>query len=511
MTGGNYRTQRSALNWVAGVAVSITTIAIAFVTTPLLLRFLGAERFGATRAAADWFGHLTILELGLGGALAPLLALALGQGDEERVRRTLAAGVRAFVTVALVAAAAGLVITLFIGRLVPVAPELLRDLRIACLIGTAGLLLYPLAPFRQLADASQRGYAIHRTAFAQSLVTTLLAVALAFHGLGITGQFVALVAGQVVFAWVITRDGLARHRGVLAESFAVPVDPEARAAIRKLNVPSLLFDLSSRAGLLTDNIVIALILGPAAVVPLFLTQRLPQLAQAQLQGVGNASWAALGELHALGRHDVFNARLVELTRLVAALSLAALVPIAAYNHAFVNLWVGSEHFGGSAVTALAAVNAFMLALVSLWGWCFSGTGRIAALVPIMMISSALNLALSVAGAYAIGLPGPLLGTAIAIAGTTLWYLPAQLHRDFGTPLGGLVRAVAMPLAWAALPALGIWWLARTSPPSSWPALAVETAAAGALMLAIWWFFELGAGERAHYAGRLKMVLARKAG
>jgi O-antigen/teichoic acid export membrane protein len=511
VTGGNYRTQRSALNWIAGVAVSLTTIAIAFVTTPLLLRFLGAERFGATRAAADWFGHLSLLELGLGGALAPLLAMALGRGDDGLVRRTLAAGVRAFVKVALAAVAAGLVITLFIGRLVPVSPALLRDLRIACLIGTAGLLLYPLAPFRQLADAAQRGYAIHRTAFAQSLVTTLLAVALAWKGLGISGQFVALVAGQVVFAIVMTRDGLRQRPGLLKEAASAPADPAARAAIRKLNVPSLLFDLSSRAGLLTDNIVIALVLGPSAVVPLFLTQRLPQLAQSQLQGVGNASWAALGELHALGRHEVFNARLVELTRLVAALSLAALVPIAAYNHAFVNLWVGPEHFGGSAVTALAAANAFMLALVSLWGWCFSGTGQIAVLVPIMMIGSVLNLALSVAGAYAIGLAGPLLGTAIAIAGTTLWYLPAQLHQKFGTPLGSLVRAVMMPLAWAALPAAGIGWLARTNPPSSWPILAVETAAAGALMLAVWWFFELSGAEREHYAGRLKMVLARKAG
>ena len=147
------------------------------------------------------------------------------------------------------------------------------------------------------------------------------------------------------------------------------------------------------------SIVIALVLGPSAVMPLFLTQRLPQLAQVQLQGVGNASWAALGELHALGRHYVFNARLVELTRLLAALSLAALVPIAAYNHAFVNLWVGGANYGGSPVTALAAVNAFLLALVTLWGWCFSGTGQIAVLVPMMMLSAVLNLALSVAGAY----------------------------------------------------------------------------------------------------------------
>ena len=498
------------MTWGAGVGVSAATIAIAFITTPLLLKFLGPERFGAARAAADWFGHLTLLELGLGGALAPLLALALGTSDLAAVRRTAAAGVRAFVRVALAAVAAGLLITWLIARLVPVSPPLVRDLQTGCLVASLGLLLYPLAPFRQLADASQRGYAIHLIAFCQSVTTTVLAVLLAWQGMGITGQFVALIAGQLLFALLITRDGLRRHPGILRSAATEPVDPASRAAIRKLNLPSLLFDLSGRAGLLTDNIVIALVLGPAAVVPLFLTQRLPQLAQAQLQGVGNASWAALSDLHALGRHDVFNARLLELTRLVAALSAAALVPIAAYNGAFVRLWVGEAHFGGTAVTVLAAVNALLLALVSLWGWCFSGTGQVALLVPVMLLSAALNICISVAAAFAIGLPGPLLGTAVAITSTTLWYLPRQLHRRFATPVAGLARAVLAPLAWASVPAALVWWVSRAAPPASWPALAVQVTASAALLLCVWWCFELRAAERAHYLDRMKMVLPGRA-
>ena len=510
MTGGDYRTRRSALTWGAGVAASAATIAIAFVTTPLLLRFLGPERFGATRAVVDWFGHLTLLELGLGGALAPLLALALGRGDATTVRRTAAAGVRAFVRVALAAVPAGLILTLLIARLVPVSPGLVRDLQTAGLVATAGLLAYPLAPFRQLAAAAQRGYTLHILGFVQSVMTTSLAVLLAWQGLGITGQLVAMVVGQVLFALLITRDGLRRHGGILRSAASEPTDPEARAAIRKLNVPSLLFDLSGRTGLLTDNIVIALLLGPAAVVPLFVTQKLPQLAQLQLQGVGNASWAGLADLHALGRHDVFNARLLELTRLVAALSLAALVPIAAYNQAFVRLWVGEAHTAGTAVTLLASVNALLLALVSLWGWCFSGTGQVALLVPVMLVGAALNIAISIAATFAIGVAGPLLGTTIGVTATTLWYLPLQLQRRFGTPAGSLARAVLAPSAWAVLPAALVVWLSRTHPPEGWPALAGHMAGAGALMLCVWWYFELKAVERAHYTERLRMAFRRGA-
>jgi len=102
--------------------------------------------------------------------------------------------------------------------------------------------------------------------------------------------------------------------------------------------------------------------------------------------------------------------------------------------------------------------------------------------------------------------GPLLGTCVAIASTTLWYLPVQLRRRFGTNLGALARAVVMPLLWAALPAAGIVFVAKHHAPASWPALGLHGAAAGLLLLSVWWFGELRADERAHYAERVRMVL-----
>ncbi len=504
--GGNYRTRRSALTFATGVLGTAATLAIAFVTTPLLLRWLGDERYGAFRATADWFGYLTLLELGLGGALAPLLAMAVGRQDTSAVRRTMAEGIRAYTLVAAAAATAGFVITLVIRRLVPVAPALGPDLRTGCLVATILLLLYPLAPFRILADASQRGWFINAASLLQSLITTTAAVLLAWRGFGIKGQFMALVVGQVVLLTVLARDGLKRYPGLLAAAAREPRDAETRAQIHRLNVPTLLFDLAGRTGLLTDNIVIALVLGPAAVAPLFLTQRLLVLSQIQLQGIGNSSWAALGQLHALGRRDVFNARLVDLTRVLAALSAAVLIPIAAYNHVFVRLWVGDARFGGHLVTTLAAINAFLIALTSLWGWCFSGTGQVATLVPVMLAGAALNLGASIAGARLIGLPGPLLGTCLAITVSSLWYLPMQLHRRFGTPLGAIARAALFPLLWAALPAAAIIWFAQRFPPATWPALALHVFATGMLLLGVWWFGELRGDERAHYGERIRMAL-----
>ncbi len=489
------------------MAVTATTVAIAFISTPLLLRWLGPERFGAVRAAGDWLGHLGLLELGLGGALPPLLALALGRGEREQARRILGTGMRLFGVVALASLVAGAVIAMASARLVPVSAALQRDLFLACLVGLVPSLLYPWAPYAALADAEQRGYLVQSFALAQSLVTTAIALTLAWAGWGITGQFVALAAGVALFRLGLAAVGARRLPGGFRAAVERP-DLEASAAIRRLNLPTFLVTLSGRLGLYTDNIVVALMLGPTRVVPLFLTQRLASLAGSQLLGVGNASWAALAELHALGRREVFVERLLDLTRLVAGLAVAVLVPIAAYNQHFVVRWVGATSFGGDAVTLLACVNAYLLALLSLWGWCFGGTGQMPLLAPLAVAGALLNITVSVAATRLVGLPGPLLGTLIGLGATSLWYLPVLLRRHFSVPPRALFRAALLPLLWGLPAGAALRWLARGHTPAGWPGLLSEMALASALLLVFWWSLALTAEERQVFAERVRVALKR---
>ncbi len=48
------RLRRSALTLAAGAVGSVLVTMTGFVTTPVALQYLGAERFGAFRAAVDW-------------------------------------------------------------------------------------------------------------------------------------------------------------------------------------------------------------------------------------------------------------------------------------------------------------------------------------------------------------------------------------------------------------------------------------------------------------------------
>lgn len=500
------RGRRSILNYVSATGLTAVTMVVGLISVPFIVRWLGDERYGAFRAAVDWFGYLSLLELGLAGALLPLLARALSRYDNTAVERTVAAGIRAYARVTALMILAALVLVAFITRLIPVGTENAADLTRAALVATFALLLTPFLPFRWITEARQRGYIVNTLLVVQSLVITGLSLILAYHGWGITGQFVALLVGAVIFFGFLSVLELRRMSTLRRPLLRSAASSDEWKQLWHLNRPTLVEQICGRVSFVSDYVVVALILGPAAVAPLYLTRRLADLAQGQLLGVGNASWAALADLHAIGDLTTFGQRLIEATKLVATLAIAVLVPIAIYNQTFVELWVGSPHYAGFAITITVVCNAFLLGLLTLWGWAFGGTGKVATLVPVYIAAASLNLVASIVFTLNLGLVGPLLGTLVATVLTSAWYVPVQLKRTFGISLAGIARAVALPLVWGVPYTLAVWWMAARTPSIGWLALAGEMGFATVVYMGIWWIAILDVSERAVYGGRLRTLM-----
>lgn len=503
-----HRTGRSVGNFITGVVFQAITLGVGLVATPLLLHWLGDERYGAFKAASDWMSYVNLLELGMGGSLLALLAKAVGQGDREKIRLTLTTGVRVYLRIVAGMLLAGAVLGWLITDLVKVNASLDSELQRGYWLGFLNILLLPLTPFRLLADASQRSYFTNSFLIFQSLLITSFALLVAWAGLGIPGQYLAVLLGGIFFQLLICWDGLRRYPDVFAPVAARQAQVHIEQQLWQLNWPTLLLNLSGQIGLLTDNIIISYSISPAVVVPFFVTQRLGVLAQTQLQGVGNATWAALADLYAKGECEKFNARLIELTQLVAVLGLAFMVAIAAYNPYFIKLWVGQDRFGGEGVNLLVASNGFLLGLLSLWGWCFIGTGNIAKVLLPAVVSSVVNLTISLLGTQRFGIVGPLMGTFVAFITVSLWWVPLRLRQIFGTSLEQLFFAVVKPLAVAIPYAVVVWWFARHHTLWGWFGLVVEMGLTALLYMAIAWLFVFSAAERSGWKSRFSMLLPK---
>jgi O-antigen/teichoic acid export membrane protein len=377
------------------------------------------------------------------------------------------------------------------------------------LIVVAGLLLLPLsAPFRIVLESDQRGYRVNNLLVVQSLATTALSLGFAYYGGGIAGQALAVLIASLPYHLRLLTYGRRRFPRVMrAAAAATPADAAtARARLLSLNRPTFVLNLCGRVGLLSDNIVVAALLGPAAVVPFFATQRIAVMVQGQLQSLGNATWAGLAQLHAAGERELFNRRLVDLTGLVAALGVATLIPVIAFNEAFVTRWLGAQRFGGQALTLVAVLNAFLLSISSLWGWALNGTGRVEQIVRPFGIQTVVNLVMSIALTKALGLIGPMLGTTLGYLSVSIWYFPVLMHRAFGVSGGELRRAIAKPVLLGTPFGIATWMLARMYAPTGWLMLLAEMMLATACYLCAWWLVLLPKSERHLYTKRVAGVL-----
>jgi O-antigen/teichoic acid export membrane protein len=500
------RTRRASANYGSFLLFALVSLAFGFVATPLLLHWLGEERYGAFRVTSDWYGYLNFLELGLGGALLPLLAKAIGSGEGHKVRDLLAAGMRAYSRIMAAMLLAGLLLASFITRLIPVRPEYAHDLRIGCLIGLAPLLWLPVSsPMRAESDARQRSYVINLLLVVQSVLVTAIALFLGWKRWGITGQFIAIACGGCVFNLVLLISGLRRYPGLLASAVRGRYDRAVTSEIWKLNAPTYVVDICGRISLLTDNIVVAAILGPAMVVPLVLTQRLPVLLQGHLQGIGGASWAGLAELFARDDREGFARSLLELTQVVSTLGVGVLAATFALNRYFVSLWVGPSRYGGDRMTFFAVANAFLLALLSLWSWTFTGTGQVRRILKPMLFQTVLNLVLSIFLTRPLGPVGPLIGTFAGFIAVMAWFLPFELRRTFGIGVAGLLATVLKPLAVGIPYAFLLRVIVRMWPPAAWWRLGLELPLFVLVYLAIAWLILFSDGEKQRWMQRVRLL------
>jgi len=501
------RSKRAALTFISNGFLTLITLLTGFVAARLLVRWLGAETLGLFATANGWIGQLAILEMGVGGAMLPLLARAASRGNEAEIRDALSASFRAYRRIAGASLLGAAVVVVLITRLMVVPDSRVIDVRFGLVVGAMSLFLLPLSPLRALVESSQRGYVISIVLVVQSLLITALSLLFAYCHCGVTGQFLAVACGGIPFYVALVVDARRTVRGLRSIFFQDP-SPGSLAELRKLNRPSIICGISGRLGLYTDNLLIGYFFGPAVVVPFMYTQKLAVLVQGQLQAVGGATWAALAELHVAGNQPLFNRRVAQLTRLVVTLGIAAAIPIIVYNRFFFRLWQPRLEFGGQALTFFASMNAIALALMTLWGWVFSGTGKLDYAVPSALAGSIVNLLVSFLVTQQHWLCGPVFGSFIGMGVVQLVWRPWEMRRAFGSSVAALYLAVVVPLLLAVPFVAAALAFERSHPPQGWLGLCAAMAISALPYTLAAWFLLFGNEERSIILYRIRVLIRR---
>jgi O-antigen/teichoic acid export membrane protein len=502
---GSGRTTLAGLAMLATVIRTAAVMLAGFVATPLLIRYLGSERFGALRASQQWGGYAAYLYFGLDAALCVLALEWAGRGQLLRLAGLTRTALKLILRQSLVVVLpASLLLAWFMPVVVPVSPGLRNELRIASLVVVA---VVPLAAPQFLGavlGCLQRSYLQTIASLSQSLVWMALGVWLAWLGYGLVGQSIAFIAASVISATMLALFALRQIPGFL-QVRAVEVD---RARLNSLRWPLTVAGAGNQINLMTDYIVVALVATPAAVTSFIVTQRLVAAVCQSVGAVAGASWAGLSEILASERHALLQERTLELVRFVVGLGMTVGLTAAAYDARFVSLWVGAQHYGGDRLALLTSIQGVVFGFLALFSFVIDVQGHTRDRVWMSTTGSAMNLGLSFLLGKWLGLYGVTLATVVAFSATDAWYDVRIYCRRFGVETRAVARegarATLIALPWTAL----IWYVAhRGGVAHGWVPFTLEFLAANVAAVIYAVALVLRADDRNLWRGRIGHYLA----
>lgn len=449
-------------------------------------------------------GYIGFLSLGLGAALNVLILKARSRQDSTQTAALARTGIRLQFKQTMIYLPVIIALAWVMPLLVSVQDNLRNELRISALISIVIVsFISPLGIFRTILECSQSGYYVNAALLVQSVFITCLSVLFGWLGYGMFGQATAAVIGYFVYHALLTyfaKKWLAQMRTVTAATIE-------RAELWRLRLPLALAGVGNQVNLMTDFIVIGFILGPASVTTFVITQRVISFVGGFAVSMGSVSWAGLAELRASGDTENFELRMLELVRLLVAVGVTIVGTVAAYNAAFVNLWVGGEYYGGDALSICFALQTVVFGFVCLFAWTIDMQGDTKHRVVVSTIGSILNVGLSFILGRRFGLSGITLATVISYLVTDAWFCPYLFCRRYNVRVTAVaatvLRGLMLGLPWAA----GVWFVAhRQRGVSSWVGFSTELGVFSVLGLTYSWTVILNSNERNAWRKRLQNLL-----
>ncbi len=462
------------MNFVSSFGFTIVTFLTAFFSSRLVIPHIGDERFGAFRSLLELFGYLSLLEGGLALAIRPLFAQSLAKNRGDEVSELMHAAFISFRFGTLIALAVGLFLTFVVHRLVPVSPDLAPDLLIASFVMTFGLVNISFGPHRTLCEAMQRSFLTNLLLIGQTVCVTITSTTLCIHypRWGITIQALSITLWVTSFNLILRKIAIGLRKSISATDIR---SQKLKISFRNLAMNSrnsFVLMLAGRASIQSNSLILGMFVGQADVTKLYATQRLFDVIQSQLFGVGNASWAAMAEIYHQGRLDLFVKRIKQLIQLILVMGIATVVPVCLFNHDFVSLYVGSNRYGGDSLSIVMAINAIALSFTVFSTWCLTGTGMLKSVMSLAIVTSTLDVACTLLFTALWGRIGPVLGSCVVLCLISIPWHFRLLSEHFGLPFRQVIDSNARLVIFACVYAAVLYWMSNVLSIDTWLKLAL---------------------------------------
>jgi O-antigen/teichoic acid export membrane protein len=480
------------LGTLCNVAGKIVALGTWFLLTPFILHHLGPNAFGIWTLVSAVVSYGSLLDLGIGSAIAKFVAEHRVRGRIEEARNLVATTFWLYAALGVVAFALSLAIAPALPLWFDVpTEERATTTSLMLLMGTALGFSMPCTT----AAAALRGLQRYDLINAVSTFGALFAAAATIAVLTMGGGLLAMAAAHAATAlatqclqmWTLRRtapelDLRWRH-----------VRRDLLRPISGFSAPIFAVEVAGQLQSKTDSLVIGALMSVGSITPYAIALRLSETTRILTDQFMRLLLPLASELHAqddpAGLRDLFTAA----TRMTLALTVLLGGTVVLLGKPILAVWVGREYSAyGHLVVLLTAAIAID---TSSWpaGAILRGMTRHRPLALMAIGSGVANLFLSIFLARRFGLAGVALGTLIPTAIEIPLFVMPYASRTIGVSARALLEEALLPVLFpAASLAIVLLLLQRAIEPTSLLVIATEATIGGATYLAV--YFATGAQE-----------------
>jgi O-antigen/teichoic acid export membrane protein len=328
--------------------------------------YLGAERFGLWMTITSIVTLLSFADLGMGNSLVNLVSAAEGKNDTEAIRRGVSNG---FAIMALVALVLGV---LFFPIYFYIDWAKLTNVTEPKSVTEAGpsigvyliffLISMPLSIVNRVQTGLQEGWRSNLWTFVGQIFALVGLVVVVYFNGGVPHLVLAVAGIPAVVTAINYIDFFFRQRRDICPRLG-DVDREIVKRLANVSSIFLIMQFMAVMGSMSDNVIIAHLLGAAAVSSYAITQKLTMIL-GMSQILISPMWPAFGE--SISRGDHLWARRALTAVLLGSLifGLISGIVILVYGSAIVRIWAGDQMEPG--VKLIYGFSAFSI-LMSIGG------------------------------------------------------------------------------------------------------------------------------------------------
>lgn len=418
------RLVNSTNNIIYGMLNKVVMLVLTFISRAIFVKVLSADYLGINGLFTDVLTMLSLADLGLGSAMAYSFYKPLAEKNEKQLSALIRFYSKIYTFIAIAVALVGIAIVPFLKYIVNTDKDI-AYLELYYLVFLANTVISYLFVYKStIITADQKSYMISKYAMWINFVKVILQIIVLY----LTKNYLIYIAVSLFTTFannlLISRKADKLYPFIKNRADSEEIDKKNIFA----DIKSLfLYKLSSVILTGTDNILISIMVGTAA-VGLYsnyhiITYNLTTISTLFFNSITASVGNIIVKENENKRHETF-----KLMQMVSFwLSGVFAICVLLLSQEFIELWLGSSYLLSNG-TLIAIVLNFYLALSLPPVWSFrEATGLFQKTKYIMLITATVNILLSLVLGHIWGIGGIIVATFIAKVATYFWYEPNLLY------------------------------------------------------------------------------------